>query len=307
MLKQSAFRRIAITTLSLIIMLIIYLFPNSNADLEDNTTYINSIKYPIYLVDKNNYVARVNILKRGNSLKENVQSIINSLTKENPDTIYLPNNFFPTIPANTKIRELDIQNGILKIDFSKELLNTNDAEKMIESIIYSLTEFEEIDKIMIFVEGKRLIKLPNSNEILPILLDRGYGINKTIDITSFNNINKTTTYYMQKENDVSYYIPVTTIDNSQEEKVQVIIKNLKTSPINQTNLNSFLDSETALSNYEILENSISLSFNNNLITNMSNKALLEEVKYSIFLSLKDTYHVQSVLFELPELPLSVIN
>jgi hypothetical protein len=40
---------------------------------------------------------------------------------------------------------------------------------------------------------------------------------------------------------------------------------------------------------------------------MSNKTILEEVKYSIYLSLKDNYDIKSVIFEIPNQAISVTN
>ena len=309
MLKNNSFRKITMATLSLLIILIVWLFPTMNKEKEKNIVLMNSLKTPIYLIDKNNYVSRILVLKNGNTLKENIKNVIESLTINSKNSMYLPDGFFAIIPENTKIRDLEIENKILKINFSKELLNVAPKleNKMLESIIYSLTEFDEIDKVMIFVEKERLLKLPNSDTTLPILLDRSYGINKVYDITSLKNASKTTTYYMAKYNDYSYYVPVTVIDNVSVDKVQVIIKNLQVSPIYQTNLNSYLVSSANLENYEILEDVINLSFNNDLIANMNDINILEEVKYSIFLSLRDSYNIKSVIFEIPNQSISVIN
>ena len=55
-----------------------------------------------------------------------------------------------------------------------------------------------------------------------------------------------------------------------------------------------------MSNYELLENSISLSFDNYLIANINDKEMLEEVKYSIALSMRDSYGIEEVLFNYPD-------
>ena len=92
---------------------------------------------------------------------------------------------------------MSLDNKLLKLDFSKELLNINkeNEEKLIESLIYSLTELEEIDNIMIFIDGQILTKLPNSNKNLPLLLNRNYGINKIYDLTIIDNTSKVTIFY----------------------------------------------------------------------------------------------------------------
>ena len=66
---------------------------------------------------------------------------------------------------------------------------------MIESIIYTLTSIDGIDKVIIKVEGEVLNKLPNSKTNIPTVLDKSYGINKSYDLSNLNDILSYTTYY----------------------------------------------------------------------------------------------------------------
>lgn len=117
---------------------------------------------------------------------------------------------------------------------------------------------------------------------------------------SIKDTNKTTVYYLSKYDDYYYYVPVTKISNETGEKAEIIIKELKSTPIYHTNLISYLAASTNLTNYELLENSISLSFDNHLLANLNDEDMLEEVKYSIALSLRDSYGIEKVLFNFPE-------
>ena len=51
-----------------------------------------------------------------------------------------------------------------------------------------------------------------------------------------------------------------------------------------------------ITNYEILENEIKLSFNEYLLDDITNDVVLEEVKYTIYLSLRYTYNIYKVEF-----------
>ena len=79
-----------------------------------------------------------------------------------------------------------------------------------------------------------------------------------------------------------------------------VINELKSTPIYHTNLISYLAASTNITNYELLENSITLSFNNHLLANLKDEEMLEEVKYSIALSMRDSYGVEEVLFNFPD-------
>ena len=43
------------------------------------------------------------------------------------------------------------------------------------------------------------------------------------------------------------------------------------------------------------------------ITNINDNAILEEVKYSIYLSLRDSYNIKAVVFEIPNKAISSID
>lgn len=297
MIKRASLRRIMIATLALFILLIIYFFPTTTP-IKESLSYISKDEMPIFLLDSMEYIARTSIIKESDDINDLIKEIIESLTIDSKKSSYVREGFKAIIPSNTKILDMKLEQEILTINFSKELLNVSkdNEEKMLEAIIYSLTELPEIKKICIFVEGEQLTKLPNSNQKLPLYLDRNYGVNKVYNFDSIKDTSKTTVYYLSKYNDYYYYVPVTKVSNENIEKAEIIIKELKSTPIYHTNLISYLAASTNLSNYELLENSISLSFDNNLIANINDKEMLEEVKYSIALSMKDSYDIDEVLF-----------
>lgn len=287
MLKKNALRRICISTFSLFIVLLLCIFPNNETSYPEEIISINELTMPLYIKDQNGYVARTNIIKK----KDNdIEYIINLLTKGSLYENYLPINFEPLIPENTKLLNYSLNDKVLKLNFSKEflLVKENDEEKMIESLIYSLCELESIDKILIYVENKKLNELPNSKVKLPVSLDKSYGINKVYDIKSFKNVTKTTIYYASKTDDLTYYIPITKITNNDANAVEIIVKELKTSPIYESNLISFLNASYELKNYEIMENSVNMSFDNKMLLNLNDENITEKVKYTLSLSIRDT-------------------
>lgn len=287
MLKKNALRRICISTFSLFIVLLLCIFPNNETSYPEEIISINELTMPLYIKDQNGYVARTNIIKK----KDNdIEYIINLLTKGSLYENYLPINFEPLIPENTKLLNYSLNDKVLKLNFSKEflLVKENDEEKMIESLIYSLCELESIDKILIYVENEKLNELPNSKIKLPVSLDKSYGINKVYDIKSFKNVTKTTIYYASKTDDLTYYIPITKITNNDANAVEIIVKELKTSPIYESNLISFLNASYELKNYEIMENSVNMSFDNKMLLNLNDENITEKVKYTLSLSIRDT-------------------
>ena len=141
---------------------------------------------PIFLVDSMEYISRTSIVKESDNTLDMIKEIIESLTIDSKKSNYIREGFKAIIPKDTKILNINLENNILTIDFSKEFLtiDENNEEKMLEAIIYSLTELDEVKKIKILVEGNNLTNLPNSNKKLPEYLDKNYGINKIYNLDS---------------------------------------------------------------------------------------------------------------------------
>lgn len=305
MLKTMSIRKIMVSTLTLFMLLVIYLMPDTinenNINLKnDNIEYVysNSLE-TIYLLDKNDYVARTKIDSCDCKGIEKAQDLIKGLIIDEEKTDIIPNGFRSIIPAGTKILDLNLENNILTINFSKEILSINKdyEEKMIEAITYTLTSIEGIDKIVIKVEGKKLDKLPNSGKNLPMYLDKTYGINKIYDIATMKDIDSYIVYYVNTYNDNSYYVPVTRyVNDDSRDKIKVIIEQLSSSPIHETNLMSFLNSNVKLLDYELEEDSIKLNFNKDILSDASSNTILEEVIYTISLTMSDNYNVKNVVF-----------
>ena len=304
MLKKMSIKKIMVSSTAIILLLVIYLIPDNKKDIDlknDKIEYTyNNVESTIYLVDSNNYVARTSIATCKCDGVDLAKDLVNGLIIGGSKNNIIPNGFRSILPPDVSILNIELNNKILVIDFSKELLEVNkkDEEKMLEAIIYTLTSIDGIDKVIIKVEGEVLDKLPNSKNNIPTVLDRSYGINKIYDLSSLNDIMSYTTYYISTYNDNKYYVPVTKYVNSKDSDiVKVIIKELGSSPIYQTNLMSYLNANTTLNDYELVDNSLSLNFNELLLNEIDKKNILEEVIYTISLSMDNIYNdLESVSF-----------
>ena len=302
MLKKIYTRKIMIATLALFALFLLYLMPNNekldykikNTSLEYE--YSNQ-KEVIYLLDTNGYVARTTIKSENLDSKETALDVAKGLIIDGEKSHIIPNGFRAIIPAGTEILGLNLENKTLTINFSKDLLNINekDEEKMIEAIIYSLTSIEGIDKVTIQVEGKTLENLPHSKKNITFPQDKKYGINKKYDLTTTSSIESYTVYYVCQQNDDQYYVPVTKyINNKGEDKIKIIVDELSTSPIYETNLMSYLDTNVVLKDYSLEENQLKLNFNEAILSD-NNKHILEEVIYTLGLSMEENYNVKTVM------------
>lgn len=302
MLRRMLYKKIMVATSILLVILMLYLIPSNKDELEIEQrleyVYPNEVD-TIYLLDNYNKISRTMIsVNKQNEISKAID-LLDGLTINGKKQDKLPNGFRGLLPVGTRVLDISLHNKILKIDFSKEFNNIKMEyeEKLIESLVYTLTDIDGVDKIEIFIEGVKLKELPNSKKLLPEYLDKGYGINKEYELTNLNDIDSYTIYYVMNYNDEVYYTPITKyINNQGQDKVKIIIDELATNLTYESNLMSYLDSNIKLLDYEIVDKTIKLDFNEAILSNITSSKILEEVKYTIGLSLCDELEIEKVIF-----------
>lgn len=301
MIKRFTIKRIIMSSAVLFALLLLCLIPNKELKIEEKVKYIenDNLKTVIYLLDNHNYLARTTVAISNTEVEKKAKDLLNILIKDSSGESKVPNGFKSIIPSNTEIKSLELVNDIIKVNFSKELLDVSEEyeENVIEAIVYTLTSIEGVNKVIIYVDGDVLSKLPKTKINLPSTLDKSYGINKEYNISSFKNINSVTVYYVSKFNDDTYYVPVTKYMNDDREKIKIIIEELASAPLYNTGLMSYLNSNISLLASEQDVDTLSLVFDDYLFNDANSKNILEEVIYSISLSVGDNYDVKEVIFE----------
>ena len=302
MIKKMLYKKILVASSLLVVLFMLYLIPTKKevefAETNLEYVYPNDLE-TVYLLDSNDYVARVLISASNDSIISKATSLIDALTIGGKKENVIPNGFRSIIPSGTKVIDIEPEDGVLVINFSKDILDIDKKyeDKMIESLTYTLTSINGIDSIKLLVDGKEIKKLPNSNKLLPTFLDKSYGINKIYEITNVGNIDSYTVYFVNSVNDNKYYIPVTKyVNDYKQDKIRIIIDELASSFTYQSNLSSFLNENTKLLNYEVIDKQIKLNFNDMIFSDITNNDILEEVVYTICLSINDSIDIDSVVF-----------
>ncbi len=301
MLKKKMIRKVIISTSALFALFLIYLIPNEELDIKQSLEYVNLdvTTNNIYLLDEYSYLGKTEVVINSKTTEDKVKELVEVLINGGVGENKIPNGFKSILPSETKILSIKYEDNLIKIDFSKDLLNISKdlEEKVIEALVYTITSVDEVEKVIIYVEGNILTKLPQTNITLPSTLDRSWGINKTYDFTNTKDINQVTIYYLNKHNDDYYYVPVTKYLNDNRDKIKIIIDELTSTNTYNTNLLSYLNSNTELLAIEEQPDVLELTFNSYIFSDVDSKDILEEVVYTICLSVKDNYDVSKVVIK----------
>lgn len=308
MLKKITIRKFLVSIAALMALFLIYLIPKDNMyslkdKLKTELEYVDKevVTETIYLYDRNGFLSRtkVAVSKSPETIETQVKELLEVLIKDGAGESKIPNGFQAVIPTDTKILSLNYSDGLLKVNFSKELLEEakeEEEEKIIEAIVYTVTSIEDVKKVIIYMEGDIVNYLPKSKVTLPPVLDRSFGINKEYDIKSNKDINHVTVYYVNQYHGDTYYVPVTKYSNDNREKIDIIIDELASAPLYHSNLMSFLNQNVKLLAIEQADHQLNLEFNSYIFNDIDEKNILEEVIYTICLSVGDNYDVKEVSF-----------
>lgn len=302
MLKRIYTKKLIICAVALFAILLIYAIPNKKEmnNIKEELSYVNKdiMTSNIFLLDSNNYLASTKIITENKDKEGLAKELLEALIIDGPKQDKIPSGFKAIIPSNTTINSLTVNNGVVKVDFSSELMNTNleNEEKIIEAIVYTLTSIDGIKQVIIYMDGEILIKLPKSKKTIPSTLDRSFGINKEYNVTNNKDINKTTVYYISSFNDEKYYVPVTKVNNDNRSKIEIIVDELSSSNVYKTNLMSYLSSNAKLISASELDDEIDLNFNSEILSDLNTREILEEVIYTISMSINDNYNVSTIVF-----------
>ena len=308
MLRRISKKKILISLTAIFTLLIIYAVSYNKPDFKQELSYIdNDISVSnIYLMDSYQFISLTTVGLVNNKIELKAREIIDILIQDGPGESKIPSGFKSIINPDTTINNISFEDGILKLDFSKSLFDTKKEYeiKVLESLIYSLTSIEDVKGLEISIEGKLLEELPQSKIKLPKILDKSFGINKNYNLSSLDNVSKVTIYYINKYNDNYYYVPVTRYVNNNEEKVNIIVDELRDNNFYLTGLMSFMNSNTSLIDTSIEKDEITLNFDKNLYNDQDSKEVFKEVINAINLSIEATYGIESVSYTVEQEPLN---
>lgn len=307
MLKKFYLKKLLVCGITIFTILLIYVIPTNEEEklkITEEIEYVNkdldtSI---IFLNDSNNYLGMTKIITNSKDTVSKAKELLEALIIDGTKQDSIPNGFKAIIPSNTKIRSLTYDNKVIKVDFSSDLMNTNieNEEKIIEAIVYTLTSIEDVEFVIIYMEGELLTTLPQSKITLPSSINRSFGINKEYNINSTKHINKTTIYYISEFNDNEYYVPVTKVTNDERSKIEIIVDELSSSNLYKTNLMSYLNSNTKLLSVNENEDELVVNFNSGIFNDINTEEILEEVIYTISMSINDNYSINTVVFNVED-------
>ena len=285
MLRRKAINRIFFSTIIFFIVFTLYSMKFVDKVVTSDNSKDKVNEEIIYTLNSDNYISKTSVyVSKVLSLEDRVREKLEIMVRDNDKNVLLPSYFKPILPQNTRVLDVVVEDCLIKVYFSKELNNINkeQSEKMIEAIVYTVTD-ENILGIEIYVNVQMLKYVPNTKKVLPTILTKDIGINKSYDINASNDISKVVMMYYTNDNDNYYEVPVTKYVNDDREKLEIIFDEFGKMSDDKS-LISMMEGINVL-DYSILDDRIVIDVN---------KVLNKEEQNLVFKSIFSNYGAKSI-------------
>ncbi|KAA9023172.1 GerMN domain-containing protein [Niallia endozanthoxylica] len=267
------------------------------ADQTQEAETSETVKTELYLVDKNGYVVPQTLeLPKTESV---ATQALEYLVKNGPVTEMLPNGFQAVIPDDTKI-SVNVKDKVATVDFSSEFKDykAEDELKILQSITWTLTQFDSIEQVKLQMNGHPLEEMPVNGTPIGDELTRKDGINiDTSQVADITNTKPVTVYYIGGEADSYYFVPVTKrVSNKIENNIDAAINELIKGPSVASHLLNEFNSDVELLGEPKVENGkVTLNFNESIFGSFDKKMISQNVLDSLVLTLTEQQGIESVV------------
>lgn len=278
---------------------------NELLPLDEEDLVSETVARQLYLVDANGMLAAQTLELPTPDSKEVATQVLEYLVKEGPVTPILPNGFQAVLPEDTEVLGLNLQeDGTLIVDLSNEFLNYEAEEELnvLESITYTLTQFENINAIRIWINGHPQEEMPVNGTPIGDGYSRDNGINLiSTDTLDYLTSRAVTMYYPAEYNDNRYFIPMTQYIETGEEVFSLIVHALIDGPGYYNNMVHVFNTDTVLRDEPKLEKGVlKLVFNKGILKDEEQAIISDEVMETLVRTLTEQQAVKAVHVEVED-------
>ena len=214
-----------------------------------------------------------------------------------PAESVLPDGFTALLPKGTKVLGMDIrQDGLAIVDFSEQFTdyNSEDERKIMEAVTWTLTGFNSVSSVQLWVEGKPLKEMPKDATPLDDPLTRDMGINLELE----EGVNPAlasavTVYFKSQTSDTSYYVPVTRLIRHADNMTLAAMQELVEGPAANSGLHGVLPESTEVLGVELKDDTVVVNFGGSIHDDAS-YPVDNDALQAVILSLTEQTHKTKV-------------
>lgn len=265
---------------------------------ENETDSLDHVPRKLYLIDENGMVVpqTLDLPKTESVLRQSLEYLVDG----GPVTNLLPSGFQAVIPAGTEV-DVHLNEGIAIADFSNEFKEYNPEmeQQILQAITWTLTEFENVDKVQIKVNGYLQETMPISGTPIGEGVSRADGINiETGGLADMVNSKGVTLYFLAQNGDNTYYVPVTRRVKVDGDMLEAAVNELIKGPALESPLLTDLRQGVELLEEPTYQNGVvTLNFNESILSQLQSTAVSSAVLDMLALTLTEQEGVEQVAIE----------
>jgi germination protein M len=233
------------------------------ANVEDGVT--------VYLRDRNGYLAPMTLhlpsgdSADGKSAVSMAKTALTWLTQDTRRTEQLPAGFTAVVPEGMKADsvKLDTKTGTVSIDFAAPLagMTASQERKMIEALVWTMTELPGMEKVRLSVAGKPIRVLPTSDLPVDEVLTRGFGINLEAaqGVHMMRSMPVTLYFAANTDNGDGYFVPVTRLVDRTSDRMGAALGELIKGPSDNQALHAVLPPGITVEKHSQKDNTVNVA------------------------------------------------
>lgn len=198
---------------------------------------------------------------------------------------------YPVIPSNTQILGMTIRDGVCKLDVSKEFLNVGskkEEEVLIQSVVYTLTEFPTVDAVQLMIEGETLESLTYGTTLGSSL--KRENINYLGQKPAADTV---LVFYENNDSLNPMFVPVTkpieVVDDISDANILDVLDSLMVEPPLDSGLQSSIPPNTKVMGVEITNDIADIYLSEEILGLKDDEGLFKRAVQSIALTVKEHY------------------
>lgn len=212
-----------------------------------------------------------------------------------------PAGLSPSIPSNTTIRGINIQDGLATINFSASFLTyPEDEERLVmESILCSLKQFSSIEQVMLVVEGVDFDEFPGGTPgDTPLGPESRVNLEISDDVEDYQDYTAVNIYFAYHTGDGEiFYVPVTRVTDTREDITDIeeaSVLELLTGPRRNSGLFTEIPSGTELLEFSLEDGLATVNLSADILNYRGGLTGEENIINQIVLTLTEHATVEQV-------------
>jgi len=180
-----------------------YLLSERPSELIESVSSEEKDTVQIVLLDQDDDCVPFTLLCNNDTLEQKVMFAVETM-KTNQNRVPM---FYGYLPAETKVHSVTFLEDVMRVDFNSAFLEIEPAKQIraLEAICFVFTQFDEVDKFELSVEGNRVEHFANGNIEIKQPLDSSLLLNNFETTDAFlHRSNAVSIAYTKEQEGVNY-------------------------------------------------------------------------------------------------------